>query len=453
MSIPSGFHSSIPTLIWITWLGCLAASPVVSGAPTSSVAFDEMAYCASLGPKRPNTPARALAAERIHQRLSEIGLATSRETYTLPAFIQDVAHLQVLAPRQQDIHTELLSYASNGSIEAEAVYAGEGQEQDYEHIDARDKIVIVQRSEVFHRQAQMKQIVAHGGKAMLYLSDAPDNLVQVGVIEDAIRPMPPIPAMSIGAEDGKALVAMLQKGPIRLALTAQAHLENATGENVIGVQRGTKYPDRYVLVGGHYDSWYDGAVDNCTAVGTLLQMAHAMAAQPMPYTTIFAAWDNEEVGLVGSYDWIINHQDMMARMAFMINLEEVSAAAHIGGQRYPRPPRRYVRSQVASYPQTFRVSIRKASRGCPPPPHRPTITPSPIRAIRWILWPLIAPPASWPRRCRPWRTNRPSASGAMACRWSPLPLGSKISTLRQPPATCWMSWSRTRMATPLMGPM
>ena len=297
-----------------------------------------MAYCASLGPKRPNTPARALAAEHIHQRLSKTGLATSRETYTLPAFIQDAARLQVLAPRQQDIHAELLSYASNGSIEAEAVYAGEGQEQDYEHIDARDKIVIVQRSEVFHRQAQMQQIVAHGGKAMLYLSDAPDNLVQVGVIEDAIRPMPPIPAMSIGAEDGKALVAMLQKGPIRLALTAQAHLDNATGENVIGVQRGTKYPDRFVLVGGHYDSWYDGAVDNCTAVGTLLQMARVAVAQPMPYTTIFAAWDNEEVGLVGSYDWIINHQDMMARMAFMINLEEVSAAAHIGGQRYPFSP-------------------------------------------------------------------------------------------------------------------
>ena len=328
----------MPVSIWSTWLACLAASTVASGSPTSSVAFDEMAYCASLGPKRPNTPARALAAERIDQLLKEVGLTVNRETYTLPAFIQDTARLQVLAPHQQDIHAELLSYASNGSIEAEAVYAGEGQEQDYDGIDARNKIVIVQRSEVFHRQAQMKEIVAHGGLAMLYLSDAPDNLVQVGVIEDAIRPMPPIPAMSIGAEDGKALLAMLQKGPIRLALTAQAHLENAIGENVIGVQQGTRYPDRYVLVGGHYDSWYDGAVDNCTAVGTLLQMAHATAAHPLPYTTIFAAWDNEEVGLVGSYDWIINHQDLMARMAFMINLEEVSAAAHIGGQRYPFSP-------------------------------------------------------------------------------------------------------------------
>ena len=334
----AGSHSGCRIIVAVAILAGLGVFHDAQAAPAASLAFDEMAYCASLGAKRPNSPARALAAERIDQRLREAGLAASRETYTLPAFIQDAARLQVLAPLQQDMHAELLSYGSNGSIEAEALYAGEGREQNYNGIDARGKIVIVQRSEVFHRQAQMKQIVAHGGQAMLYLSDAPDNLVQVGVIEDAIRPMPPIPAMSIGAEDGKTLLAMLQQGPIRLALTAQAHLENATGENVIGVQRGTRYPDRYVLVGGHYDSWYDGAVDNCTAVGTLLQMAHATTAQPLPYTTIFAAWDNEEVGLVGSYDWIINHQDLMARMAFMINLEEVSAAAHIGGQRYPFSP-------------------------------------------------------------------------------------------------------------------
>lgn len=313
----------------------LLASSGVAGAPRASVAFDEMAYCASLGAKRPNTPARALAAARIAQRLRAVGLTVSRETYTLPAFVQDVARVQVLAPRQEAIDAELLSYSGSGTIEGEAVFVGEGGEQDYSGVDARDKIVIVQRSQVLHRQAQMKQILAHGGKAMLYLSSAPDNLIQVGVIEDAIRPMPPIPAVSIGAEDGARLQAMLRHGPVRLALTAQAHLENATGENVIGMRLGSIYPDHYVLVGGHYDSWYSGAVDNCSAVGALLQMAQAASTVPLPYTTFFAAWDNEEVGLVGSYDWIIRHQDLMARMAFIINLEMVSAAAHIGAQQYP----------------------------------------------------------------------------------------------------------------------
>lgn len=313
----------------------LVASFGAVGAPRASVAFDEMAYCASLGAKRPNTPARALAAERIDQRLREAGLTVSRETYTLPAFVQDAARLLILTPRKEAIHAELLSYSGSGSIEAEAVYVGEGREQDYSRVDVRDKIVIVQRSEVLHRQAQMKQILAHGGKAMLYLSTAPDNLIQVGVIEDAIRPMPPIPALSIGAEDGKMLLAMLRQGSVHLALTAQAHLESATGENVIGMRVGAIYPDRYVLVGGHYDSWYSGAVDNCTAVGALLQMAQATSAEPLPYTTFFAAWDNEEVGLVGSYDWIIRHQDLMTRLAFIINLEMVGAAAHIGAQQYP----------------------------------------------------------------------------------------------------------------------
>ena len=62
-----------------------------------------------------------------------------------------------------------------------------------------------------------------------------------------------------------------------------------------------------IVVGGHYDNWHAGAIDNCTAVGSLLSIVEAVKHTPMAYTVVFAAWDAEEVGLTGSYDSVTRH--------------------------------------------------------------------------------------------------------------------------------------------------
>ncbi len=74
--------------------------------------------------------------------------------------------------------------------------------------------------------------------------------------------------------------------------------------NIIGIRKGTTHPDRYIVVAGHYDSWYAGANDNCTAVGTLLSIVEANKDVAPAYTMIYIGWDAEEPGLVGSYEWI-----------------------------------------------------------------------------------------------------------------------------------------------------
>ena len=80
--------------------------------------------------------------------------------------------------------------------------------------------------------------------------------------------------------------------------------------NVIGIQRGTLYPDVYVVCGSHLDSFtWDvlyggnnapGADDNATGVASVLESARIMTQYEFEYSIIYCAYSAEEAGLYGS---------------------------------------------------------------------------------------------------------------------------------------------------------
>lgn len=80
--------------------------------------------------------------------------------------------------------------------------------------------------------------------------------------------------------------------------------------NVIGIQRGTLYPDIYVVCGSHFDSFsYEamygggtcpGADDNATGVASVLESARIMTQYEFEYSIIYCAYGCEEMGLYGS---------------------------------------------------------------------------------------------------------------------------------------------------------
>lgn len=77
------------------------------------------------------------------------------------------------------------------------------------------------------------------------------------------------------------------------------------GENVIATKTGTKYPDKEFIICGHYDnmpsgSTAPGADDNASGTVAVLEAARILAPFDFDYTIRFAAWDEEEIGLVGS---------------------------------------------------------------------------------------------------------------------------------------------------------
>ncbi|MEE2857391.1 MAG: M20/M25/M40 family metallo-hydrolase [Planctomycetota bacterium] len=89
--------------------------------------------------------------------------------------------------------------------------------------------------------------------------------------------------------------------------------------NVIGDIVGTEFPDEYVIIGGHIDSW-DGATgttDNGTGSATTIEAARMlMASGAKPRRTIrFMLWSGEEQGLLGSKAWVSANPDALDKIS------------------------------------------------------------------------------------------------------------------------------------------
>ncbi len=103
------------------------------------------------------------------------------------------------------------------------------------------------------------------------------------------------------------------------------------GVNLVGYVKGTKYPERFIVVSAHYDHLgvrngqiYNGADDNASGVAVLLQLAahYAGAARP-EHSMIFAALDAEEMGLVGAREFVKKLKAEKRDVALDVNMDMV----------------------------------------------------------------------------------------------------------------------------------
>lgn len=295
----------------------------------------EMRYCASLGPKPPGRLSTRTYARHLAAQFERAGLRTRFERFHIPRYDVSRQRIEVVGEGARRVAGETFTYGGTGVVTAEVVDVGIGRPHDYLGKDVRGKIVMVDRNEAFHRSSQLTQVQAHGGAAMLYVSGAPGNLVQTGTVRFAQDKPATIPAMTVGAQDGAALRDQLKSSALRMRLEVRAKRVDSIGRNVIGVRRGTVHPGKYVVVAGHYDNWHAGAVDNCSSMGSLVQIIRATRDLDPAYTIIFAAWDAEEIGLTGSYDFVRRHPRIVDNTVVNENLEMVSAATYVGGQQLP----------------------------------------------------------------------------------------------------------------------
>ena len=90
--------------------------------------------------------------------------------------------------------------------------------------------------------------------------------------------------------------------------------------NVIAKLPGSELPDEWVLGGNHHDGWVNGAEDPVS--GMVAQMEEARVIGELvkkglrfKRTLIFCAWDGEEPMLLGSTEWMEDHQGELKQKA------------------------------------------------------------------------------------------------------------------------------------------
>jgi len=103
-------------------------------------------------------------------------------------------------------------------------------------------------------------------------------------------------------------------GPARVRMKLAFSWDVVPAYNVIAKWTGTDFPDEWVMRGNHRDAWVFGAADPISGTVAMMEEARAIAAAakagyPPRRTVVFASWDAEEPGLLGSTEWVEYHAD------------------------------------------------------------------------------------------------------------------------------------------------
>ena len=155
-------------------------------------------------------------------------------------------------------------------------------------------------------------------------------------------------------------------GPVRarLAVTTDAGTHGYKDIwNTFGTIRGSEYPDEIVMIGGHRDAWGPGAADNVSGTVSVLEAARAIAEEVRAgrrprRTVIFATWDAEEWGLLGSTEFVEEDSlRLSAHAVAYLNQDDVAQGMNFGAGGSP----------------SLRALVRDVAKQVPDPSHEGSV--------------------------------------------------------------------------------
>ncbi|MCC7262028.1 MAG: M20/M25/M40 family metallo-hydrolase [Candidatus Latescibacteria bacterium] len=149
----------------------------------------------------------------------------------------------------------------------------------------------------------------------------------------------PVPA---GWQGGLPFAYRIGGGP---DLTVRLRVEQPKGltriMDVVGTLEGAEFPDEWVILGCHYDAWSFGAEDPNGGTAMLLTLAEALGQLARegfrPRRTVkIAHWDAEELGMIGSAEWVEEFRaELSARAVAYINADVAVSGPHFGAASSP----------------------------------------------------------------------------------------------------------------------
>ena len=120
-------------------------------------------------------------------------------------------------------------------------------------------------------------------------------------------------------------------GPAKVNLHLEFDWSLRTAYNPVGRMIGSVYPDEWIMRGNHHDGWGHGASDPISGMVSLMEEARAIGELTKTgwrpkRTLIYAGWDAEEPGLLGSTEWVEhNLKDIKENMVVYINTDGTGA--------------------------------------------------------------------------------------------------------------------------------
>ncbi len=304
---------------------CASAPPTATPAPTPTPRVEFNAARAleharmlavTIGARVSGSEGAARASEYLAQELARYGYTLEKQAFTFESWEDRGTRVYVTAPETRALDARPLQYSPAGVVEAELVaVSGVGTESDFARVNVRGKIALVSRGTLpFSDKARNAERA--GALATIVYNNAPD------LFAGTLRERTTRPVLALSGREGQALLDALAHDTVKIKIESDTETVLKTARNIIAIRRGTR--DETIVLGAHYDSVEvgAGANDNASGVAVLLETARVLAHKPIQHTLVFIAFDAEEIGLVGSRQYVASLSDAArGRIVAMINFD------------------------------------------------------------------------------------------------------------------------------------
>jgi N-acetylated-alpha-linked acidic dipeptidase len=129
-------------------------------------------------------------------------------------------------------------------------------------------------------------------------------------------------------------------GPVKVRLRLRQDYRLRSIWNVIGTVRGAEQPGQWVIAGNHRDAWEFGASDPGSGSSAMLEAVHGIGEllksgwRPRR-TLIFASWDAEEQGLIGSTEYVEQYAAELRNAVVYFNMDTGVSGPIFGASSVP----------------------------------------------------------------------------------------------------------------------
>jgi carboxypeptidase Q len=303
---------------------------------------DLKALTDKVGGRITGSKANLAAVDWAQARFKQAGVTVKKEAFDMPRNWQEnkttatVSGNDVMfSPR---VVAQPFTRANNKNMAAGLVNVNGGTADDFASQSVKDKWVLVQTEvldDVAGIEGLFKEYTAapgieklamqHQVKGLVYMSSRPKNLLYRHLPTAGIHNTLPIILME--REAAKRAQRLLETGN---ALTFSPKIDVTEGPqyqsyNVVAEIRGSQYPDQYVVVGAHLDS-FDlgaGALDNGANSVIMIDLARQIKKLGLkPKRTIrFVLYNGEEQGFFGSWAYTKTHADELDNTVMTMTMD------------------------------------------------------------------------------------------------------------------------------------
>ncbi|TRY69059.1 hypothetical protein TCAL_04427 [Tigriopus californicus] len=281
-----------------------------------------------------------------------------------------------------------VSYSASAIGQGQLMYGHYGRFEDFHEmgLNFSGSVVIMKLSQLYHVGSMVRNAQYFGAKAVILFPDPVNHLLTGNVSETKIKispneslsasaklfpgdpyspyfpgkskeSIPDIPVISITFSEAQTLLSNFTNAynlttlhtyglPLdtqwNMNFTAMVEVnldyEKRSIRNVIGTIPGAYEPTRYIIIGAHHDTWWKGSSQAGLGHSVLMELARVFGylrqhSWKPGRSIIFASWDGEEIGQLGSTSWMNSHsKELNTRAVAYINLDYVltgSSTVHI----------------------------------------------------------------------------------------------------------------------------